>query len=82
MFDTFWEPSEKNKADYRTKHHGVKHHQEIRHQYVWDKNPVYFDLMTPTGLQGCVGVQLWTPTTQTQATSAKYDDSVIHVIHI
>ena len=71
----FWASSKNNKADYHTKHHGTKHHQEIRNEYVWDKPDINLTPNTTHGLQGCVGVQQRTPDRRPRVTSAQVNDS-------
>ena len=63
-------------ADYHTKHHSTKHHQEIRSQYVWDKVPDDFDTTSTSSSQGFVGAQLRTTEGRTQVTSAQHNDPV------
>ena len=72
----FLDRAEKNMADYHTKHHSIKHHQNVRSKYVWDHSPSPLDTTPITGLQGCVGARPRTPDRQTVMTSAKHDDSV------
>ena len=46
----YWKPGKTNLADYVTKHHPAKHHQEVRHYYV--SNNVNLVVPLPS-LQGC-----------------------------
>lgn len=50
QFHFYWRPGTENKADYVTKHHPAKHHQEVRKYYV--SNNVSLVVPLPS-LQGC-----------------------------
>ena len=34
QFRMYWQPGKSNYADYWTKHHSAKHHQDIRHKFL------------------------------------------------
>ena len=65
IFDFYWNESNKNIADYHTKHHSISHHQDVRHQYVQDKTSVNMQ----SDLQGCAGVGARARDRQTRMTS-------------
>ena len=50
QFELIWEPGQNNLADYLTKHHSGKHHQEVRPIYLFIKGH------SPTTVQGCVEI--------------------------
>ena len=49
QYDIQWEPGDKNKADYFTKHHPVSHHKNIRHNYFHNSDINAF-------MQGCIDI--------------------------
>ena len=76
-FDIFWKKSAENIADYHTKHHSTRHHQEVRSQYVWDRPVLNHTSISDT--QGCVGVRIRTPagrSDMTSLTQVRSDDVV------
>ena len=74
-FDIFWESGKTNKTDYHTKHHSVQHHQDVRHQYVWDGQPPTANHLSHSDTQGCVGVHLRNSGQQITMTSASMTQS-------
>jgi hypothetical protein len=53
QFSIFWRKGELNKADYFTKHHAAKHHQEMRSTYLHmpDTTKYYFECLTETNTE-------------------------------
>jgi hypothetical protein len=53
QFHIYWKPGILNKADYFTKHHPAKHHQQIRSSYLYssaDRSTNYFDCLQEESL--------------------------------
>jgi hypothetical protein len=47
QFDVYWRPGRENLGDYHTQHHSAKHHKDMRHLIVHEKNILQV-------LRGCV----------------------------
>ena len=46
QFHVFWKPGKENLADYVTKHHTAKHHQEMRDKFLHKINMLYQEMKT------------------------------------
>ena len=57
QFNVYWKPGQQNLADYVTKHHTAKHHQEMRSKFLHQINLMYSQLKDMSGHQThCEGV--------------------------
>ena len=63
QFHVYWKPGKENLADYVTKHHTAKHHQEMRYKFLHKINLLQQQLIKtiPTDRTHCEGVLISNP---------------------